>query len=156
MKDRHHASVATQRVPSAEPSSHRQPSFADLLGDRRDIPAGNDAVCADAAYAPDVVSPLWPLTYGLYHEARARRTELLPAIVRPAWRAIREALANARVRMRQRHEARMTSAALRHLDDRTLRDLGFHRLEISSIAAELSRGGDLTRRGTLGAFAECP
>jgi len=155
MNSSNHASIARETAP-AKRSSSDQPSFADLLGDRRDVSAGNDPVCADASYAADVVSPLWPLTYGLYHEARAKRTVLLHAIVRRRWHALREAVRNARMRIRQRREARMTSAALHNLDDRTLRDLGFHRLEISSIAAELSRGAERTRRATLGAFAECP
>ena len=43
-------------------------------------------------------------------------------------------------RHRRRVAARDLCAALRGLDDRTLRDLGFHREEIGSVAAEI--GGD--------------
>ena len=43
-------------------------------------------------------------------------------------------------RHRRRVAARDLRAALRDLDDRTLRDLGFHRDEIASVVAEL--GGD--------------
>ena len=45
-----------------------------------------------------------------------------------------------RTRHRRRVAARDLRAALRDLDDRTLRDLGFHRDEIASVVAEL--GGD--------------
>jgi uncharacterized protein YjiS (DUF1127 family) len=45
-----------------------------------------------------------------------------------------------RRRHRRRVAARELRAALHDLDDRTLRDLGFHRDEIASVAAEL--GGD--------------
>src|SRR5436190_23742543 len=49
-------------------------------------------------------------------------------------------LRGVRTRHRRRIAARNLRAALRDLDDRTLRDLGFHRDEISSVVAEL--GGD--------------
>ena len=45
-----------------------------------------------------------------------------------------------RTRHRRRVAARDLRAALHALDDRMLRDLGFHRDEIASVAAEL--GGD--------------
>jgi len=45
-----------------------------------------------------------------------------------------------RTRHQRRVAARELRAALRDLDDRTLRDLGFHRDEIASVVAEL--GGD--------------
>ena len=48
-----------------------------------------------------------------------------------------------KMRHEQRREARATYEALRHLDDRALRDLGFDRLEIASVAAEAS--GDVER-----------
>jgi uncharacterized protein YjiS (DUF1127 family) len=40
-----------------------------------------------------------------------------------------------RTRYRQRRQARTTYVALRQLDDRTLRDLGLHRSEMTSLAA---------------------
>lgn len=51
------------------------------------------------------------------------------------------------VKMRHEHwrEARATSESLRHLDDRALRDLGFDRLEIASVAAEASGDAERTR-----------
>ena len=57
------------------------------------------------------------------------------------WLARLAALLRAmRTRQRRRTAARDLRAALRDLDDRTLRDLGFHRDEIASVVAEL--GGD--------------
>ena len=49
-------------------------------------------------------------------------------------------LSDLRTRRRRRVAARDLRAALHDLDDRMLRDLGFHRDEIASVAAEL--GGD--------------
>jgi len=49
-------------------------------------------------------------------------------------------LRDLRTRRRRRVAARDLRAALHDLDDRMLRDLGFHRDEIASVAAEL--GGD--------------
>jgi uncharacterized protein YjiS (DUF1127 family) len=50
-----------------------------------------------------------------------------------------------KVRHEQWREARATYESLRHLDDRALRDLGFDRLEISSVAAEVSGRAERTR-----------
>ena len=48
-------------------------------------------------------------------------------------------------RHRQRRQARATYDALRHLDDRMLRDLGFDRSEITSVAAEVAGTAARTR-----------
>ena len=46
---------------------------------------------------------------------------------------------------KHRQYARATYAALRGLDARVLRDLGFHRSELMSIAAEMAGAADATR-----------
>ena len=46
---------------------------------------------------------------------------------------------------RQRKKERAAYDALRHLDDRMLRDLGFDRSEIASVAAEVSGTAERTR-----------
>jgi uncharacterized protein YjiS (DUF1127 family) len=62
-----------------------------------------------------------------------------------AWRAVASHLQKMVVRARQRHQARATYLALRDLDTRTLRDLGFDRSEILSVAAGLAGGADAHR-----------
>ena len=49
----------------------------------------------------------------------------------------RLALAEAQRRWAARRNARLTAEALADLDDRTLRDLGFDRSEISAVSIEL-------------------
>jgi uncharacterized protein YjiS (DUF1127 family) len=48
-------------------------------------------------------------------------------------------------RHRQRREAWSAYDALRRLDDRTLRDLGFSRSELTSVAAEFAGDAEHTR-----------
>ena len=60
-------------------------------------------------------------------------------------RSIGSVVRRAHARYRQRRKARATYDALRHLDDRMLRDLGFDRSEITSVAAEISGTAARTR-----------
>ena len=62
---------------------------------------------------------------------------------------LRLVLRGLRTRHRNRVTARDLRAALRDLDDRTLRDLGFHRDEIASVVAELGGDAAPTRVRTL-------
>jgi uncharacterized protein YjiS (DUF1127 family) len=55
---------------------------------------------------------------------------------------------------RQRRRARVTYDTLSRLDDHSLKDLGFDRLEISSLAAESSGSVESTRIRTLPIFEE--
>jgi len=77
-----------------------------------------------------------PASYALYHAARAHRSlvlgNLFIAMIRAAGAIVRRAYAG----YQQRRKARAVYDALRHLDDRMLRDLGFDRSEMSSVAAE--------------------
>ena len=68
-------------------------------------------------------------------------TKVVIAMAHSIGLIVRRALA----RYRQRRKARATYDALRHLDDRMLRDLGFDRSEITSVAAEASGAAARTR-----------
>jgi uncharacterized protein YjiS (DUF1127 family) len=54
-----------------------------------------------------------------------------------------------RERWRVRRETRAVFRVLHGLDDRTLRDLGFHRCEIWSVAAETTGEAESTRMRTI-------
>ncbi len=94
--------------------------------------ADNDPVGEDQA----VPSSARPTSYELYHAARAYRSFAVGEIVIAMIGAIGALARRAYARHRQRRKARDTYDALRNLDDHMLRDLGFDRSEISSIAAE--------------------
>ena len=68
-----------------------------------------------------------------------------PVLVREGARFARGAVARAWQRYRRRRDARAIYMALSDLDDRTLRDLGFHRSEIGSVAAEATGEAEPTR-----------
>jgi uncharacterized protein YjiS (DUF1127 family) len=57
-------------------------------------------------------------------------------------------VSRARSRWQQRERAQEIRTLLRDLDDRTLRDLGFHRSEIESVAAEATGAAEATRMRT--------
>ena len=84
-------------------------------------------------------------SYELYHTARAHRAFVLggtiSAVVRAAVTMVRRVYA----RYEQRWHAGTIYDALSQLDDRTLRDLGFDRSEISSVAAEVAGEAERTR-----------
>jgi uncharacterized protein YjiS (DUF1127 family) len=86
--------------------------------------AGNDAVGEDWTRTADDAEP-W--------------------IIMAAIRAVGAIARRAHARHRQRQQARAVYDALRQLDDRTLRDLGFDRSEITSVAAEVTGEAERTR-----------
>jgi uncharacterized protein YjiS (DUF1127 family) len=129
--------------------------------------AGNDATCEDPVISKDEVEA-WAqhtlaangfgdaattdtasfarlTSYKLHQAARAHRSFILGEIIVAAIRAAGAIARRAYARHRQRRQARATYAALQQLDDRTLRDLGFDRSEIRSVAAELTGEAEYTR-----------
>lgn len=87
----------------------------------------------------------WATSYARYQEARARRAAALDVLVREVIRSAGGFLRRAWARHRRRRDTRAIFHALSGLDDRTLRDLGFHRCEILSVAAETTGEAEPTR-----------
>lgn len=87
--------------------------------------------------------------YELHRAARAHRSLMLGEIVIAAIRAAVAITRRAYARHGKRREAWAVQDALRELDDRTLRDLGFDRSEIKSLAAEITGEVEHTRVLTL-------
>lgn len=81
----------------------------------------------------------------LYHRARAHRLYLLAEIVKATLKAVGDHVRRTVARWKRQQQARATYLALRALDARTLRDLGFDRSEILSVAAEVAGDADSTR-----------
>lgn len=140
--------------------------------------AGNDDICEDPAISGEEVEP-WvrhalalnglghfvavgsgtparPTSHELYHDARAHRSSVLGEIIRGAIRAAGAIARRAYARHRQRRQARAICNTLRQLDDHTLRDIGFDRSEITSVAAEMTGAAECTRVRTLPASHGLP
>jgi uncharacterized protein YjiS (DUF1127 family) len=81
----------------------------------------------------------------LYHAARAHRARVLGDLIAPMIIFVGSIARRAYARHLQRRRAKDTYDALRHLDDRMLRDLGFDRSGIASVAAEASGAAARTR-----------
>jgi uncharacterized protein YjiS (DUF1127 family) len=129
--------------------------------------AGNDATCEHPAIFKDDVEPRarhalaangfgdvpttdtasseHPTSYELHHAARANRSLILGDVIVATIRAVGAIARRAHARHRQHRQARATYDALRQLDDRALRDLGFDRSEITSVAAEVTGETECTR-----------
>ena len=117
-------------------------------------PADNDATCEDAttsthdidswarhAFAAngfgevgfaDVASAAWPSSLEVYQDASTQRSRIIAGVIAKAIRAVRAIARRVVAWHRQRQQAKATFDVLHGLDDRTLRDLGFHRSEITS------------------------
>jgi uncharacterized protein YjiS (DUF1127 family) len=83
--------------------------------------------------------------YELHRAARIERAFTLAEIIAEMVWAVGAFARRAYARYRQRREASALRDTLRQLDDRMLRDLGFDRSEISSVAAEFTREAEGTR-----------
>lgn len=81
----------------------------------------------------------------LYHLARANRSYQLREIGKAMLQAVGDLVRRTVARLKRQQHARATYLALRALDTRTLRDLGFHRSELMSIAVEVAGDADATR-----------
>ena len=139
--------VILRRTASGNDATYEDPAISDTdawarhalaangFGDGTEV--GGDAI-SDAASAR-------PTNYELYHAARTHRSFTLGEIIVALMQAFAAIARHALARHRQRRRARSTYDALRQLDDRTLRDLGFHRSEIRSVAAEITREVERTR-----------
>lgn len=84
-------------------------------------------------------------SYQLYHAARAHSSYQLREIVKVALQAAGDLWRQIVAEWKRRQCAKATYAALRALDPRILRDLGFHRSELLSVAAEVAGAADSTR-----------
>jgi uncharacterized protein YjiS (DUF1127 family) len=94
----------------------------------------------------EAASSAWPLSQELYRDAQWHRAALLGALIARAIRVVLAAMLRVHMRYRRFRDERATYEALRELDDRSLRDLGFARDEIRSVAAEMSGEAEHSRR----------
>lgn len=92
----------------------------------------------------------------LDHEAHAHRLLRLLQSVEATLRAVGAAARRMHAKWKQRQQARATYVALGGLDARTLRDLGFDRSEIRSVAAEVAGETDSTRARLVLGWRELP
>ena len=74
----------------------------------------------------------------LYHLAREHRSYKLREIVEAMLQAVGDFARQMVTRWKRQQQARATYLALRGLDSHILRDLGFHRSELMSVAAEVA------------------
>jgi uncharacterized protein YjiS (DUF1127 family) len=91
-----------------------------------------DAVIGTGVPAPSLDAA------GLHRTARLARSLVIGNVIAAALASLVASLRRAGERYRAYRIARETRDALGSLDDRTLRDLGYHRSEIGSVAAEVA------------------
>lgn len=81
----------------------------------------------------------------LHQQARSLRSAYMREMFGAALRAITGWMRQTLAEWKRREHSRATFAALRGLDARILRDLGLHRSELLSVAAEVAGYADSTR-----------
>lgn len=86
-----------------------------------------------------------PAFRGSFRGARGDPASTWLRVPLAATRAIRVLARRALASYRQHRQAKAVRDALHQLDDRMLRDLGFHRDEIDSVAAEFAGRSERTR-----------
>lgn len=132
---------------------YRVPSNDDICGDAADprdhiVPpelrsrvaaANGDIAAADAPASG------WLSAHELYRDAHARRGVVMRMLALAGVQSLREFARDAPARYRRRRQMRAIYDTLQGLDNRTLRDLGFHRSEIMSVAAEVVEEAERTR-----------
>jgi uncharacterized protein YjiS (DUF1127 family) len=89
------------------------------------------------------------LPFGTLRAAHLSRDHALVRALQTFARALATRVLRTRERWRVRRETRAVFRVLHGLDDRTLRDLGFHRCEIWSVAAEATGEAESTRMRTI-------
>lgn len=106
----------------------------------------NVDTCGSNPYPREITKgDLPPPSYELHHAARVHRSLSLRKTIIALIHAAGAIARRAHARYRQCRQASATYDSLRHLDDRTLRDLGFDRSELMSVAAEVTREAENTR-----------
>ena len=130
-------------------SAGNDATHADPVTARQEIDAwARHAVAAngfgDGAVSDKHPSAL-PTSYEIYQAACTHRAFLLGEIIAAAIQALGAIVRRAYAQYRQRRAGRKTYQALSQLDDRALRDLGFARDELMSVAAETAGQVERTR-----------
>jgi uncharacterized protein YjiS (DUF1127 family) len=92
----------------------------------------------------------------MFRAARVHRARRVGESIAAAIAAVGAFACRAHQRYQQHRERAAVYNALRELDDGTLRDLGIHRGEIMSVAAEMAGFAERTRVRTQQAFAPSP
>ena len=84
-------------------------------------------------------------SFALYQLARTHRSYQIREILGAMRASVADFVRPLVDKWKQRQHAAATYCALQRLDSRTLRDLGFHRSEIQSLAAEVAGYTNFTR-----------
>ena len=90
----------------------------------------------------DVAAPMWPTNREIFRAAQSHRATLLPGIVGLAFRSIAAFARREYARYNGWRQERATYEALRRLDERMRRDLGFNRGESKACATDAARAID--------------
>ena len=138
------ASLRMNRI--AESDAPRAPRPKLVTTSAREAALSNDARCDAIERTPEPTSlaslsvhaemRTGKTSYDLQRVARARRATVLGSLVRTTVSSAIGFARRALSRYLRQLQARRMHRVLSDLDDRTLRDLGFHRCEIGSVAAE--------------------